>query len=147
MAWTKHRKGRHTPLEGTQRRGAMCPWPHSMLIAYIGPEPRSYLWSGALSMPGSLCSLSRSPNQRCPQESFQCHPSFQSGRPAPQASSLSTTFGCRRKGHGASAKLESLQDGDGAKGHLRLLLGAALIPEQLPALRGYEADPEWRLLF
>lgn len=51
---------------------------------------------------------------------------------SPQAASLSTASGCGRKGHGAVGKLGSVGDGDGGRGHLRLLLGTVLIPEHLP---------------
>ena len=69
----------------TQRGEATCVWPHSMLTAYIGRQPRFHLWSGVPSMPDSLCSaLSCSLSQPCPQESFQSHPSLCSGRGVPR---------------------------------------------------------------
>lgn len=127
-AWTKHRKGPRMPLGEAQRREATCPRPHSMPIAYIGPEPRSQLCSDALSMQMAYV-LSCSPNQSCPRESFQCHPSLHHRRweASPPVLLLSATFGCRRRGRGA-AQLESLWDCDGGKGHLRPLLGAVLTP-------------------
>lgn len=143
-AWTKHRKAPRMPLGEAQRREATCPWPHSMPIAYIGPEPRSQLCSGALSVQ-MACVLSRSPNQPCPRELSSALPASTVGG-EPPGLSLSATLGCRRRGRGA-ARLESLWDNDGGKGHLRPLPGTVLIPEQLPALRGCEADPEGWLLF
>lgn len=146
-AWTKHRKAPHMPLGEAQRREATCPWPHSMPIAYIGPEPSSQLCSGALSMQ-MACVLSRSPNQPCPREAFQCHPSLHRGRRAPRPHTQ-RHLRLQKEGPWCCPAGESvgLTDSDWGKGHLRPLPGTVLIPEQLPALHGCEADPEGWWLF
>lgn len=139
-AWTKHRQGPHTPLGETQRRKATCPWPHSMLTAYTGPEPSSYLWlvlfPCQMACVLALALLNQPVLGKVSIVIPACVVGDESPRSPHSVPPLVLLTSWRICG-----------DGDGERGRLRLLLGAGLILEQLPALHGYEADPEWRLLF